>query len=207
MMPAWLAAVQEHGARTAFWGATAENIILPLPSPPFPIGAGAMLIPQTLTWQAAFLPMVGRIAVPGAVGTTLATSVTFAVCYWGGKRLIDRCGRWLGFDWRKVTEFERRFAGRWEGVIFVARALPVFPMAPVSAAAGVMRLPWPPFVLWTFAGSLIRCLLLGYIGFLTRGAYETASRNVTSLQAALAALALAAIFVLALRLGRRARRR
>ena len=197
MDPAWLKTAQSHGPETVFLGVAAETVMIPIPSPPFIIGAGALLIPQQLTWQAAFLPILFRIALPGAVGTTLATTLTFGLCYWGGKPLIDRWRSWLGFDWEGVLRFEKRFAGRWNSMIFVARALPVFPTAPVSAAAGVIRLPWTPFVVWTFAGSVIRCLMLGYIGFLTRGAYETAAAKVTGLQAALTAagIALAAALV------------
>jgi membrane protein DedA with SNARE-associated domain len=42
----------------------------------------------------------------------------------------------------------------------------------------VLRLPVLQFSLWTFLGSLPRCLLLGYLGYLTRDTYEGLAKNI-----------------------------
>jgi uncharacterized membrane protein YdjX (TVP38/TMEM64 family) len=80
---------------------------------------------------------------------------------------------------------EEKFSRRVDMVIFVSRALPLFPLGLISAAAGVLRLPLGAFVVWTFAGALVRCLMLGYMGFFTRSTYLAAGQRIDAAQAAL----------------------
>ena len=51
--------------------------------------------------------------------------------------MIDRWERFLGFSWRDVEALERRFqGGQIITSIFLLRALPIFPLSVISAAAG-----------------------------------------------------------------------
>jgi membrane protein DedA with SNARE-associated domain len=179
----WLALARAYGGLAVFCGVFLESVVLPIPSPPFIIAAAALLVPTQGGWQAAFVPMLWRIALPGALGSTLGTSVIFALFWWGGKPVIARYGRLLGVDWSGVSAMEKRLEGRADLMVFVTRVLPLFPLGLVSAAAGVLRLPAPGFVVWTFAGALLRCIILGYTGFLTRGTYETAAAGGSALKA------------------------
>jgi membrane protein DedA with SNARE-associated domain len=171
-------AMAAHGPVVVFWGVIIESIIVPIPSPLIIMGAGALLIEPGLSKGAAFLPIATRIVLPGAVASTLGAFFAYGIAYWGGKPMIDRFGRFLGFDWDDILSMEKRIAGRVPLMVFLLRAAPIVPLSLISAAAGVLRLPVLQFSLWTFLGSLPRCLLLGYLGYLTRDTYEGLAKNI-----------------------------
>ena len=197
-----------HGAAAVFVGVIIESVIVPIPSPLIIMGAGALLIPPGLTLGQALPPIILKIVLPGAVASTLGAYIGYGVAYWGGKPLVDRFGGFLGFDWEDVTGMEKRLEGRAGLMIFLLRALPIVPLSLISAAAGALRLPVAPFSLWTFAGALPRCLLLGALGYLTRDTYEGLAGNINKAESVVSALIVAFAFALILWLrARMARKR
>lgn len=174
--------MQTHGSSTVFIGVIIESVIVPIPSPLIIMGAGVLLIPPGLTWQQAFGPILLKIVLPGAVASTLGAYFTFLITYFGGKLAIDRFHKWLGFSWDDIIGMEKHLEGRVGFMIFLLRALPIVPLSLISAAAGVLRIPIPAFTLWTFLGSLPRCLILGYLGYLTRESYEGLAGRLNSIE-------------------------
>lgn len=179
--------LQAHGPVVVFWGVIIESIIVPIPSPLIIMGAGALLIEPGLSKGGAFLPIMTRIVLPGAVASTLGAYFAYGITYYGGKPVIDRFGGLLGFDWDDILAMEKRLAGRVAAMIFLLRAAPIVPLSLISAAAGVLRLPVWQFTLWTFLGSLPRCLLLGYLGYLTRDTYEGLAKSINRLESLVSA--------------------
>lgn len=171
-----------HGAQTVFIGVIIESIIVPIPSPLIIMGAGAILIEPGLHWGAAFLPIFTKIVLPGGVASTLGAFFAFGIAYWGGKPMIDRFHKLLGFSWDDILGMEKRLEGRVSLMIFLLRALPIVPLSLISAAAGVLRIPIWQFTLWTFIGSIPRCLILGYLGYFTRDAYNGLAGNINSME-------------------------
>lgn len=179
--------LQAHGPVVVFWGVIIESIIVPIPSPLIIMGAGALLIEPSLTWSEALAPILTRIVLPGAVASTLGAFFAYGIAYWGGKPMIDRFGRFLGFDWDDIRSMEQRLEGRAALMVFLLRAAPIVPLSLISAAAGVLRLPTGRFALWTFLGSVPRCLLLGYLGYLSRDTYEGLAKRINSLESLISA--------------------
>lgn len=189
--------MQTNGPETVFLGVIIESIIVPIPSPTIIMGAGAILIDPKLPWDAVFLPILTTIVLPGAIASTLGSYFTYGIAYWGGKPMIDRWCKFLGFDWADVLKMEKHLDGRVNWMIFLLRALPVVPLSLISAGAGVLRLPIKDFTIWTFVGSVPRCLVLGYLGYLSRSTYEGLARQINSWESILsAALVLAALSVI-----------
>lgn len=200
-------AMQAHGPVVVFWGVIIESIIVPIPSPLIIMGAGALLIEPGLSKGAAFLPIATRIVLPGAVASTLGAFFAYGIAYWGGKPMIDRFGRFLGFDWDDILGMEGRLKGRVPLMVFLLRAAPIVPLSLISAAAGVLRLPVWQFSLWTFLGSLPRCLLLGYLGYLTRDTYEGLAKSINRAESLVsAAIVLGAVALVLLLRARMARK-
>ncbi len=164
--------MQAHGPLTVFVGVIIESVIVPIPSPLIIMGAGAILIEPGLSIAQALVPISYKIVLPGAVASTLGAYFAFYIAYWGGKPVIDRFSWLLGFKWENLMNMERHIAGRVPLMIFLLRAVPIVPLSLISAAAGVVRVPVWQFTLWTFLGSLPRCLLLGILGYLMRDSYE-----------------------------------
>lgn len=162
----------DHGPATVFIGVIIESIIIPIPSPLIIMGAGALLLEPGLSAWGVLPPLLAKVILPGALASTLGAFFAFALGYFGGKPLIDRYQRFLGFNWDDVLRFEQRLVKQAWLMIFLLRALPIVPLSLVSAAAGGLRLPWLGFTLATLAGSIPRCLILGYLGYFTRDSYE-----------------------------------
>lgn len=128
------------------------------------MGAGFLLIRPELSFLEAFMPILTQIVLPGSIASTLGAYIGYGIGYLGGKPLVERLQGFLGFGWSDVEAMERRFhVGQVNTSLFFLRALPIFPLSVISAAAGLLRLPIKQFTLWTFYGSIPRCFFLGYL--------------------------------------------
>jgi len=163
----WLMeSIRAYGPWSVFAGVIIESVIVPIPSPLIIMGAGFILISSELSFLEALVPIALQIVLPGAIASTLGAYIGYAIGYYGGKPLVDQWERFLGFSWRDVEALERRFqSGQVKNTIFFLRALPIFPLSVISAAAGLLRLPLNQFSVWTFYGTIPRCLLLAYMGW------------------------------------------
>ena len=163
----WLMeSIRAYGPWSVFAGVIIESVIVPIPSPLIIMGAGFILISSELSFLEALVPIALQIVLPGAIASTLGAYIGYAIGYYGGKPLVDQWERFLGFSWRDVEALERRFqSGQVKNTIFFLRALPIFPLSVISAAAGLLRLPLNQFSVWTFYGTIPRCLLLAYLGW------------------------------------------
>ena len=162
-------AIRAYGAWSVFAGVIIESVIVPIPSPLVIMGAGFILISPELTFTGAMLPILLLIVLPGSIGSTLGAYIGYGIGFWGGKPLVERWKGFLGINWRELDAFQSRLReGQVRAIIFWLRAVPIFPLSLISAAAGFVRLaPWT-FTLWTFYGSIPRCLFLAYLGWGSR---------------------------------------
>src|SRR5262245_60534357 len=74
--------------------------------------------------------------------------------------------------------------------LFFLRALPIFPLSVISAGAGLLRLPIKQFTLWTFYGSIVRCLFLGYLGWGLGEPYQAMSKGIDKIESIVSLLLL-----------------
>jgi membrane protein DedA with SNARE-associated domain len=160
-----------------------EQIIVPIPSPLIIMGAGAILIPPGISIPNAFLQILWVIVLPGSIASTLGSYIGYMISFYGGKALVVRLQRFLDVDWDQIERLEKRFQGRKEAVsIFLSRAIPVFPISLVSVFAGLLRIPIKPFTIYTFLGSIFRCLFLGFFGWWIGATYEKAATRLDSVE-------------------------
>ncbi len=186
--------MRTHGQLSVFIGVIIEQIIVPIPSPLIVMGAGALLISPGLSIPNALLQILWIIVVPGTVASTLGSYIGYLISYYGGKALVTRYQRFLGVDWKEIENLERRFGGKREAVsIFLSRAIPVFPISLVSIFAGLLRIPVRPFTLYTFLGSVFRCLFLGFVGWWIGATYEKVATRLDSAETIVSILMLVAM--------------
>ncbi len=158
--------IRTYGAWSVFAGVIIESVIVPIPSPLVIMGAGFILISPELSFTGAITPILLLVVLPGAIGSTLGAFIGYGIGFWGGRPLVERWKGFLGLEWREVDAFQQRLQGSHvKATIFFLRALPIFPLSLISAAAGFVRLPPVTFTLWTLYGSIPRCLLLAYLGW------------------------------------------
>jgi membrane protein DedA with SNARE-associated domain len=184
-----LDSIRAHGALSVFLGVIIESVIVPLPSPVIIMGAGAVLVPAELPLAQALQTVFWQIVVPGSIASTLGSLIGYGIGYWGGKPVVERARRFLGFGWDDVQAMERRLSARNGGpVIFLLRALPIVPLSLISIAGGLIRWPIGAFIGWTFLGSVPRCWLLGYLGWAMRGTYYRLAHGMDRVESLVSAL-------------------
>jgi membrane protein DedA with SNARE-associated domain len=187
--------IRAYGPWSVFVGVIIESVIVPIPSPLIIMGAGFVLISADLKFFEALSPILLQIVLPGSIASTVGAYIGYAIGYFGGKPLIDRWKGFLGFSWADVEAMEKRF--RSNGVkasIFFLRALPIFPLSVISAAAGLLRLPLKQFSLWTFYGTIPRCLLLAYLGWGLGETYQGIAKGIDRAESIVSALLIILIF-------------
>ena len=175
--------MRAHGQLAVFVGVMIEQIIVPIPSPLIIMGAGAILILPNLSIPDAFLQILWIIVLPGAIASTLGSYIGYMISFYGGKALVLRFQRFLDVDWDEIGNLEKRFQGKMEALsIFLSRAIPVFPISLVSIFAGLLRIPLKTFTVYTFLGSIFRCLFLAFVGWWIGATYEKVATRLDSVE-------------------------
>ena len=103
------------------------------------------------------------VALAGAVGCVLGSIVAYYVGAWGGRRLVERYGRYLLISHHDLDLADRWFAHHGDITILAGRLLPVVRTF-IAFPAGVARMAMGKFLVYTFIGSLIWCWGLAWIG-------------------------------------------
>jgi membrane protein DedA with SNARE-associated domain len=111
------------------------------------------------------------VVLAGTLGYTLGAIVGWGIGLYGGRPYLERHGRWLHVDEEKLDRAERWFA-RWEDwAVFLGRLTPIV-RSFVSIPAGVMEVPFVRYVVLTFAGSAIWCLVFAGAGYAAGSNWE-----------------------------------
>lgn len=187
--------IRAWGPWAVFAGVIIESVIVPIPSPLIIMGAGFVLISAELKFFEALMPILLQIVLPGSIASTVGAYIGYAIGFLGGKPMIDRWKNFLGFSWSDIEAMEKRFqGGKANTSIFFLRALPIFPLSVISGAAGVLRLPLKEFSLWTFYGTIPRCLLLGYLGWGLGETYQGMAKGIDRAESIVSALIIVSIF-------------
>ncbi len=106
---------------------------------------------------------LNAVAIAGAIGCLAGSYVAYWIGANGGRRFLERYGRWVLIAPHEL-EIADHFFARWGSpAVFTARLLPVVRTF-IAFPAGVARMRLLPFTLYTLAGSYIWCLGLAYAG-------------------------------------------
>lgn len=103
------------------------------------------------------------VTLAGAVGNVLGSIVAYYAGVWGGRPFVERYGRYFLVSHHDLDVADRWFAKYGEAAVFFGRMLPVVRTF-ISLPAGIAKMNFPRFVLFTFIGALPWCYLLAYIG-------------------------------------------
>ncbi len=103
------------------------------------------------------------VGVAGAVGCVLGSWVAYYVGLYGGRRMIEKYGRYILLSRHDLDLADRMFARYGEAIVFFSRLLPVIRTF-IAFPAGVARMNMTRFTVYTFLGSLPWCIGLAYVG-------------------------------------------
>jgi membrane protein DedA with SNARE-associated domain len=100
----------------------------------------------------------------GAVGCTIGSVISYALGAWGGRPLVERYGKYILVSKEDLGNADRWFARWGDWAAFISRLLPIVRTF-ISFPAGVVRMNFPRFTIYSFVGSFIWCGLLALGGF------------------------------------------
>lgn len=148
-------AISHAGYAGVFVLMAIESACIPIPS-------------EIIMTFSGYLVYLGRfqlewVAVAGALGCNAGSIVAYAVGAYGGRPLAERYGRFLLITRRDLEMADRWFDRYGSSAVFVARLLPVVRTF-IALPAGVARMNFLRFNIYTFLGSLPWCWALAYAG-------------------------------------------
>src|SRR5689334_22345976 len=122
-----------------------ESACIPLPS-------------EVIMPFSGYLVYTGRfnlwaVGVAGALGCVVGSWVAYFVGAYGGRRVIEKYGRYVLISRHDLDLADRWFASYGEVIVFASRLLPVVRTF-IAFPAGVARMNLTRFTLYTFLGSL-----------------------------------------------------
>jgi membrane protein DedA with SNARE-associated domain len=146
-----------------------ESACIPLPSELIMPYAGAMSHPAVRDALAAQYGVTLSgfnlifAAIAGAIGCNVGSEIAYWVGATGGRKAIERYGRFVLVSKHELEIADRWFQKRGDIIILIARLLPVVRTF-IAFPAGVARMNRLKFHVYTFVGSLPWCLALAYVG-------------------------------------------
>jgi membrane protein DedA with SNARE-associated domain len=152
----------EYGLLAVFITMTLESACIPIPS--------EIVVPY-----GGVLAAGGHLPLDGAAGlalvvlvATLANLTGSAAAYgagrWGGRILVERYGRYVFMSKHHLDVADRWFERRGEATVFLTRMMPGVRTF-ISVPAGVARMPFARFAIYSFLGAVPWNLALAYLGF------------------------------------------
>ena len=139
-----------------------ESACIPIPSEVTMLFGGALA-------SAAFISG-GRelnlvwVIVAGTAGNVVGSWLAYGAGAWGGRPLVDRFGRYVLIRPHEVDRAHAWFERNGEAAVFFSRMIPVVRTF-ISVPAGVARMNFARFTLYTVLGCLPWTIALGWIGY------------------------------------------
>lgn len=143
-------------------------------------------------------PAYLAIALAGTLGYTIGSVGGWALGRWGGRPLVERRGRWLHLDEKKLDRAERWFERYGDVAVFLGRITPVV-RSFVAIPAGIVRMPPGRYTALTLAGSAVWCFAIAGAGWALGASWERFHEAFRYADYAVAAVVLAGLAYLGLR--------
>jgi membrane protein DedA with SNARE-associated domain len=141
------------------------------------------------------------IIVFGVLGDMIGASIAYAIGYWGREELVERHGNKLHVSQARLDRAHRWFERYGAPVIVISRLIP-FARAAFPYAAGVARMGFVRFFALATIGSIIWISFLGVLGREVGSNWQNWRHNLEYVDYVAAALLVAAIAYLIVRLAR-----
>jgi len=150
-----IACISRFGYGGILFTMAVESACIPLPSEIIMPFSGYLVTTGEFT--------MWGVTLAGAVGNVVGSILAYYAGLWGGRPFVERYGPYVLVSHHDLDLADRWFQRYGEAAVFFSRLLPVVRTF-ISLPAGVARMNFPRFVLFTFIGALPWCYLLAYIG-------------------------------------------
>jgi membrane protein DedA with SNARE-associated domain len=155
--------IGDYGYAAIFVLMVLESACIPIPSDVTMLFGGALASPGFAA-PGHELDLV-VVALVGTLGNLVGSWLAYGAGAVGGRPLVDRFGRYLLIMPHEVDRAHEWFERRGELTVFVSRLLPVIRTF-ISLPAGVARMPFGRFTIYTILGCLPWTFALAWLGYL-----------------------------------------
>ncbi len=160
LMERW---VTDYGYAAIFVLMLAESACIPFPSEVTMLVAG---------WYAAD----GRLdffwaGMAGVIGNLVGSWIAYAIGRRTGRHLLDRYGKYILIRSHDIDKAEVWWGKYGEAATFFSRLLPVIRTF-ISLPAGIARMPFGKFTIYTFLGVIPWTYALTYVGVIVGNNWE-----------------------------------
>jgi len=147
--------IGDWGLAAVFFLMLLESACIPVPSEAIMPFAGFAVSEGTMT-------LLG-ITVAGVLGNLVGSWIAYAVGLYGGRPFIDKYGKYVLLRHHHVELAERWFARYGPIAVFFSRMLPIVRTF-ISLPAGIAKMPFWKFTVYTLLGCIPWVLMLGWAG-------------------------------------------
>lgn len=173
--------VQQYGVLAVVLGVIIEEIIVPIPSPVVPMAAGFIVV-DAVTLPTALVQIIFLVVIPASIASVISSYFVYGIAYYGGKPVIKRYGKYLDVSWEEANRLEKQFtSGKEHYYVALFRAIPIVPLSLVSGSAGLFRMDWKQYGLWTLIGMVPRTFSLALAGWYLKDSFLVVASYIDSL--------------------------
>lgn len=112
------------------------------------------------------------VIISGTLGGTVGSIIAYLIGSRGGRPLVEKYADKLHLSKEKIEKSDAMFNKYGDKIIFFSRLLPIIRTF-ISLPAGIAKMNFSKFVLYTIVGSAIWSAFLVYLGFIMGENWET----------------------------------
>lgn len=187
--------IKEHFVLGVILGVLIESVIVPIPSPLVLMTAGFVLgeVYPSMSLGAALMKIILLITIPASIASIIGSYLVYGVAYFGGEPVIKRFKNWLGVEWQDILKIKKRVGSRQNVFVMLFRALPIMPLSLVSGVAGLLKMNWKPYTIFSFLGVVPRCFILAFLGWQFNTVYVHIAQSIEGVENLLTYLIIALV--------------
>ena len=155
--------VTDYGYIAIFLLMLAESACIPFPSEVTMLVGGWYSADGTLNFF--------WVGAAGVIGNVVGSWAAYAAGRWKGRELLDRYGKYVLIRSHDIDKAEIWWERHGEAATFFGRLLPVIRTF-ISLPAGIARMPFGKFTLYTFLGCIPWTYALTYLGVVVEDNWE-----------------------------------
>ena len=144
------------------WGLLGVFFLMVLESACIPVPSEAIMLFAGFSVSEGKMSLFGIVAA-GVLANVVGSWIAYVVGLYGGRPFIDRYGRYVLMSHHKMDVAEDWFQRYGAPAVFFSRMLPIVRTF-ISLPAGIARMPFWKFSLYTFVGCVPWVLMLGWVG-------------------------------------------
>ena len=182
--------IGDRGVPAVFLLMVLESACLPVPSEVIMLFAGYLVSIHQMT-------LIEAVAA-GTIGNIVGSWIAWGVGMTGGRALLERHGRYVHITPARLDMADRWFERRGERIVLISRCLPIIRTF-ISLPAGIARMPFWRFTVYTAVGCLPWVLALTLIGVQVGSKWEEWHKRLEVLDYLVVAGIIAAIVYLVVR--------